>query len=207
MTAHALTFYAIGLVGHATVEIADRVFYALHDTSTPVRVALGTVSANIVLSIILMQTPLSYSGSALANSLAALTEGGGTRLAALRASARRGGGSRLPPTWPVRGGLSRRGDPHGRHQLSRIARAGRRARRRTPSFATPCSSEAWARWARWCTSPSPPRSAPKSCPHSFVCSGLADAPPDQAWSRRHSHGPYLRRILSVLIAGGRRRVR
>ncbi len=74
MTAWALTFYAIGLAGHATVEIADRVFYALHDTATPVRIALGTVSANIVLSLILMQTPLSYAGLALANSLAALAE-------------------------------------------------------------------------------------------------------------------------------------
>jgi peptidoglycan biosynthesis protein MviN/MurJ (putative lipid II flippase) len=32
------------------------------------------VSANILLSVVLMQTPLSYSGLALANSLAALTE-------------------------------------------------------------------------------------------------------------------------------------
>jgi putative peptidoglycan lipid II flippase len=74
MTAVALSFYAIGLAGHATVEIADRVFYALHDTATPVRVALGTVSANIVLSLVLMQTGLSYGGLALANSLAALAE-------------------------------------------------------------------------------------------------------------------------------------
>jgi putative peptidoglycan lipid II flippase len=74
MTAYVLSLYAIGLAGHATVEIADRVFYALHDTATPVRVAVGAVSTNIVLSLILMHTPLSYGGLALANSFAALLE-------------------------------------------------------------------------------------------------------------------------------------
>jgi len=74
MIAYALSFYAIGLVGHATVEIADRVFYALHDTGTPVRVAVLAVGTNIALSLLLMQTPLSYGGLALANSIAALLE-------------------------------------------------------------------------------------------------------------------------------------
>ena len=75
MTAYALVFYAIGLTGHATVEILDRVFYALHDTRTPVMVAVGAIALNVVLSVTLMQTPLNYGGLALANSLAALTEG------------------------------------------------------------------------------------------------------------------------------------
>ena len=35
LTHYALTFYAIGLAGHATVEIVDRVYYAVHDTWTP----------------------------------------------------------------------------------------------------------------------------------------------------------------------------
>src|SRR5262245_34349696 len=39
-TAYALGFFAIGLAGHATVEIMDRVFYALHNTKTPVLVAV-----------------------------------------------------------------------------------------------------------------------------------------------------------------------
>jgi putative peptidoglycan lipid II flippase len=75
MTAFALKFYALGLVGHATVEIVDRVFYAFHDTWTPVRVAIGAIVLNLVLSLILMQTPLNYGGLALANALAALAEG------------------------------------------------------------------------------------------------------------------------------------
>jgi putative peptidoglycan lipid II flippase len=75
-TAYALVFFAIGLAGHATVEIVDRVFYALHDTRSPVLVAVGAIALNIVLSLILMQTPLTYGGLALANSIAALAEGG-----------------------------------------------------------------------------------------------------------------------------------
>jgi len=76
MTAGALVFYSVGLAGHATVEIVDRVFYAVHDTRTPVTVAVGAFMLNLVLSVVLMQTELNYRGLALANSLAALTEGG-----------------------------------------------------------------------------------------------------------------------------------
>ncbi len=73
-TAFALVFYAIGLAGHATVEIVDRVFYAMHDTRTPVLVAISAVGVNVVLSLALMQTPITYGGLALANSVAALIE-------------------------------------------------------------------------------------------------------------------------------------
>lgn len=73
-TAYALVFYAIGLAGHATVEIVDRVYYALHDTRTPVVVATSAVLLNVLLSVALMQTSLGYGGLALANSTAALME-------------------------------------------------------------------------------------------------------------------------------------
>ncbi len=76
MTAFALTFYAIGLAGHAIVEIVDRVFYALHDTRTPVLVAVGTFLLYLTLAPMLMRTELNYGGLALANSLAALAEAG-----------------------------------------------------------------------------------------------------------------------------------
>ncbi len=75
MTAYALAFYAVGLAGHATVEIVDRVFYALNDTRTPVLIASVAFVANLGLSLVLMRTPLNYGGLALANSLAALVEG------------------------------------------------------------------------------------------------------------------------------------
>src|SRR5262249_19004196 len=49
-------------------------FYAFHDTWTPVRVALSAIVANILLSLVLMRTPLNYAGLALANSVAAVAE-------------------------------------------------------------------------------------------------------------------------------------
>jgi putative peptidoglycan lipid II flippase len=73
-TASAMVFYALGLAGHATVEIVDRVFYARHDTRTPVLAAILAVAVNIVASLILMQTSLTFRGLALANSIAALVE-------------------------------------------------------------------------------------------------------------------------------------
>src|SRR5919204_496320 len=69
-TASAMVFYALGLTGHATVEIVDRVFYARHDTRTPVFAAVLAVAVNVTLSLLLMQTGLTFRGLALANSLA-----------------------------------------------------------------------------------------------------------------------------------------
>ena len=37
----ALRFYALGLVGHASLELAARVFFARQDTVTPLLVAAG----------------------------------------------------------------------------------------------------------------------------------------------------------------------
>ena len=73
-TTSAMVFYALGLTGHATVEIVDRVFYARHDTRTPVLAAVLAVGVNVVLSLLLMRTGLTFRGLALANSLAALVE-------------------------------------------------------------------------------------------------------------------------------------
>src|SRR6202011_2691751 len=79
-TVFALVFFSIGLAGHATVEIVDRVFYALHDTRSPVLVAVGAIGLNIVLALVLMLVWLrydpdhAYGGLALATSIAALTE-------------------------------------------------------------------------------------------------------------------------------------
>src|SRR5207253_8144755 len=75
-TASAMVFYALGLAGHATVEIVDRVFSARHDTRTPVLAAVLAVAVNVVASLLLMQTGLTFRGLALANSIAALVEAG-----------------------------------------------------------------------------------------------------------------------------------
>lgn len=73
-TSFALGWFALGLPGHAVIEIVDRVFYAQRDTATPVRAAAGAVALNIALSLVLMRTELTFGGLALAMSLAALAE-------------------------------------------------------------------------------------------------------------------------------------
>ncbi len=95
-----LSFIQFGLAGHASVEIVDRVFYANHDTRTPVTVAVGAILLNIVLSLLLMNTELNYRGLALAHSLAALTEAA----LLLWLLARRVGGLPMSTLW---GGLAR----------------------------------------------------------------------------------------------------
>jgi putative peptidoglycan lipid II flippase len=75
----AVIGFAVGLVGHSTVEIVSRAFYALHDTRTPMLVAGYTVLLNVALSLAL---GLGFgrlgwepvAGLALATSLAASAE-------------------------------------------------------------------------------------------------------------------------------------
>ena len=75
LVAWALLWYAIGLVGHALVEILSRAFYALHDTRTPVTVGVITMGLNIALSLGLSawfatMGWMPHGGLALANSVA-----------------------------------------------------------------------------------------------------------------------------------------
>ena len=75
----ALALYALGLVGHAGVEIAARAFYALRDTFTPVWVGGVAVAINIILSLTLppvFNTAAwpAHAALALASSLAALAQ-------------------------------------------------------------------------------------------------------------------------------------
>lgn len=77
--AWALIFYALGLVGHAVVEIVTRAFYALHDTRTPVAVGVSAMLANIALSVGLISlfdeiSWMPHGGLALANSVATTGE-------------------------------------------------------------------------------------------------------------------------------------
>ncbi len=71
LTAYALLYYSIGLWAFSAVRIVVPTFYALQDTKTPVRMAVISVCANIILGIILMG-PLSHGGLALATSLASM---------------------------------------------------------------------------------------------------------------------------------------
>ncbi len=77
--AWALAFFAVGLVGHAGLEIVVRAYYALHDTTTPVTVGSAAMALNVVLSIALSRAFdtagwMPHGGLALANSLATLIE-------------------------------------------------------------------------------------------------------------------------------------
>jgi putative peptidoglycan lipid II flippase len=79
--AWALAFFAVGLAGHAGLEIVVRAFYALHDTRTPVAVGSAAMALNVVLSIALSRLFaalgwMPHGGLALANSLATFIETG-----------------------------------------------------------------------------------------------------------------------------------
>jgi len=78
-TAWALSFFSLGLVGHALVEIATRTFYALKNTKTPVGIGVATILINIGLSWLLLRLFAGWSwpphgGLALANSIAVTLE-------------------------------------------------------------------------------------------------------------------------------------
>ncbi|MEW5957282.1 MAG: murein biosynthesis integral membrane protein MurJ [Chloroflexota bacterium] len=79
LTAWALGFFALGLVGHAVVEIVTRAFYALKNTKTPVAVGVAAMAINIGLSLLLLnlfarQGWPPHGGLALANSIAVTLE-------------------------------------------------------------------------------------------------------------------------------------
>ena len=73
MTATALRFYALGLLGHATIEIVTRAYYALQDTRTPVAVAGLSMVVNVGLALVLRGL-LGHGGLALSLSIAAMVE-------------------------------------------------------------------------------------------------------------------------------------
>ena len=71
LTASALLYYGMGLWAFSGVRIVVSTFYALQDTKTPVKIAVISISANILLGIILMG-PLAHGGLALSTSLASI---------------------------------------------------------------------------------------------------------------------------------------
>ena len=71
----ALSGYALGLVGHAALEVVARAFYAQQDTRTPLWTASLATLANLLLSLAL-RGPLGHAGLALANSLSVSLEVG-----------------------------------------------------------------------------------------------------------------------------------
>lgn len=70
LTVQAVSYYALGLWAFAAVRIVVAAFFALQDSTTPVRAALAALAANLLLGVMLMG-PLAHGGMALATSLAA----------------------------------------------------------------------------------------------------------------------------------------
>jgi putative peptidoglycan lipid II flippase len=73
-TASAVFCYAIGLWAFGAVRIIVAAFNSLQDTKTPALAAAVAVTANIILSLVLM-SPLGASGLALATALAGIVNG------------------------------------------------------------------------------------------------------------------------------------
>src|SRR5437899_6866021 len=69
-TAFALTFFSLGLAGQAAPALLVRVFYALQDVITPLRISLVVIAVNPATTVILLQL-LAQGGLALGTSIAA----------------------------------------------------------------------------------------------------------------------------------------
>lgn len=71
MTADAVFYYSIGLWAFSAERIVVSASYALRDTRTPVKTAVISIFANMILGILLMK-PMGHGGLALSTSLAAM---------------------------------------------------------------------------------------------------------------------------------------
>jgi putative peptidoglycan lipid II flippase len=69
MTSSALFFYSLGLVGAGVSLLVDKVYFALHDSKTPMKIGMVAVALNIALNVILVG-PMKHNGLALATSIA-----------------------------------------------------------------------------------------------------------------------------------------
>jgi putative peptidoglycan lipid II flippase len=69
----ALRMFALGLVGHVTLEVVARAFYAQKNTIQPLVVAAVAMVVNVALAFALV-APLAHAGLALANSVAVSLE-------------------------------------------------------------------------------------------------------------------------------------
>ena len=66
-----LVAYSLGIIGFMLVKMLASAYYAKQNIKAPVKIAMLTVVANIVLSLILIK-PFSYIGLAIASALSAL---------------------------------------------------------------------------------------------------------------------------------------
>ena len=75
MTAHSLMAFAPGLVGFIGVKVLAPGYYARQEMSTPVRIAVIAMAANVVASLVLMWR-LGHTGLALATTLSGFVNAG-----------------------------------------------------------------------------------------------------------------------------------
>ena len=69
-TAFALTFFSLGLAGQAATALLVRVFYALQDVMTPLKISLVVIAVNLATNVFLVRV-LQQGGLALGTSIAA----------------------------------------------------------------------------------------------------------------------------------------
>jgi putative peptidoglycan lipid II flippase len=74
-TAFALTFFSLGLTGQAASALLVRVFYALQDVITPLRISLIVIGVNLATNLVLVHL-LAQGGLALGTSIAATLNAG-----------------------------------------------------------------------------------------------------------------------------------
>jgi putative peptidoglycan lipid II flippase len=74
-TAAALRWYAVGLLGYASVRVSSPIFYAIRQNRVPVVVSLCTIAVSIVVNVVLVRV-MGFRGLALGTSLAVLANGG-----------------------------------------------------------------------------------------------------------------------------------
>ncbi|MGL6106533.1 murein biosynthesis integral membrane protein MurJ [Romboutsia sp.] len=71
LTASALAFYSIGMIGSGVTTILNQVFYAFKDTNKPMKIASLSVVINIILAITLIKY-IGHIGLAFATSIASI---------------------------------------------------------------------------------------------------------------------------------------
>jgi putative peptidoglycan lipid II flippase len=74
-TATALQLYACGLIGYSAARIASPTFYALNQSRVPVIVSAGTITLNVLVSLLLVRF-MGFQGLALGTSISAIVNGG-----------------------------------------------------------------------------------------------------------------------------------
>ncbi|MBF0612318.1 MAG: murein biosynthesis integral membrane protein MurJ [Magnetococcales bacterium] len=75
LTYQAMVAFGMGLIGFSGVKILAPAFYALHDTKTPVKIAILCLATNMGLNLLLMGS-MKHVGLALATTLAAYLNAG-----------------------------------------------------------------------------------------------------------------------------------